>query len=611
MEVATDEQVLTLLDCGEQKEYGKALLCAIENFGFSKIAPRLIGIVDDKKNIERRIKMIKMIDFFRYRRKTVLVTGVLCVAVLSGILLTSGLTKSNSATTQKESTVQSNKYNINTLLKFKTAYVGNNSNVVNLIDSLPFANLRKEVSLKTDSKPYGISANYDFSASSLSTEAIEATFKKNATVIFALIDNVDEINFNFGSFGEKPKHQYTRIQLQKNYGKDLREYAKDVNTFETLLNNFSLSLIAYPQKYTLAMSNTPGIRILAQYEDVADKVEYSTTSGKLLTWNSISGKVNECGQNVKLPLATAVYWSPLVNVAVKEVNEIAVKATILNKNVRLVQKQVNIKFDGSTYFYSVVPSDDVIIAATVKSQSQNLKTIDEAVSLAIKAQSKGYGAGEVSTEGHVILDTEENDGKIKVYTIASFGAFGFENSIFTTISGSGAISTVMTFSKNAEGEYSLLEYKEPMDGTSNLESKKDMFPQRLWDKVLSEQKYYPELVKQEEEQAKQYLQSIGRNAKVSDTHVEKKLAEINVEASNKLFAGLTKSDPELNNFPYWIGTKELLENGVRYIYETSQSKGSDSYDLISFKKTQENGAVVKKYQYKIIGNEIYLLSQRN
>lgn len=611
MEVAADERVLTLLESGEQKEYGRALLAVIESFNFPRFAPRLIGMVDDKKNIEKRIKMIKMMDFFRNRRRIILVIGVLCVAILSVILLTSGLTKRDSATGREKSSVQSNEYNAATLLKFKTAYVGDNSKVVNLLDNLPYANLRREVSLQTQNTPYGITVKYDFTNATMDTRQIETTFHDHAIVVFSLIDNVDEIKFicRISGTSEQPTYQYTREEIQKSFNKDLREYAKDANTFETLLNNFSFGLLAYPEKYTLTMSSTPGIRILAQYNGMADKVEYSTTYGKLLTWDNTSGKISEYGQNVELPLTTPVYWSPLVNGAGKEANEIAVKATILNKNDRLAQKQVNIKYDGSTYFYTVIPSNDVVIADVVKSQSQNPRTIDEAVSLAIKAQAKGYGPGEFSTEGHVILDTEEKDGKTKVYAIASFGAFGFENGIFTTVSGSGAISTVMTFFKNEKGEYSLLEYKEPVDGSGNLQSKKEMFPQKLWDQVLSEQKYYPDLVKQKEEQAKQYLQSIGRNAKVSDAHVERKLAKINVEASNKLFAEFTKYDAELNKFPYWLGTKELLENGVRYIYETSQSKTSDGYDLISFKKTKEDGTVVKEYQYKIVGNEPQLIGQ--
>jgi bla regulator protein BlaR1 len=136
-----------------------------------------------------------------------------------------------------------------------------------------------------------------------------------------------------------------------------------------------------------------------------------------------------------------------------------------------------------------------------------------------------------------------------------------------------------------------------------------MFPKSLWNTIFNTDKY-PELVKQKEEQASQYLKKIGREAKVSDGHVEKQLIKINVEASNKLLSEMTKYDAELNRFPYWIGTKELLLNGTRYIYETSQGKTEDGYDLITFKKTKADGTFVSEYQYKIIGSQPQLLQKK-
>jgi bla regulator protein BlaR1 len=82
MEVAADEKVLGLLEGKEQKEYGKALLLLLERCSAAKLAPRLIGMVDDKKNIERRIRMIKMAEFFKSKRKMAVLTGILCVTLL-------------------------------------------------------------------------------------------------------------------------------------------------------------------------------------------------------------------------------------------------------------------------------------------------------------------------------------------------------------------------------------------------------------------------------------------------------------------------------------------------------------------------------------------------
>ena len=367
MEGAADEQVLALLEPVERKEYGKAILSILENFSLPRLAPRLIGMVDDKKNIEKRIKMIKMIDYFKNRRRTTLLIGVLCIVVLSGILLTNGLTKVNSTGEKENSSIPVNGYNAAELFKYKSAYIGDNSNVVNLLSSLPLGNLRREVSLKTFLKPYGISAKYDLSLSSLSVEAIESRFRENAIVIFALIDNVDKISFDYGSIHEKRKYQCTREQLQKSYDKDLREYARDLKEFEYLINSFSLRLIAYPEKYKLTMSSTPGIQVLAEYVGNANRVEYSTNNGKLLTWDSGTAKISEYGQEVEMSLGMPVYWSPFNKDDVRDdilVKKIVLNITVFNEKEIVAQKKINIEFDSETNFYEIIPSDDVIFADT-------------------------------------------------------------------------------------------------------------------------------------------------------------------------------------------------------------------------------------------------------
>ncbi|OLN28951.1 hypothetical protein [Desulfosporosinus metallidurans] len=131
-------------------------------------------------------------------------------------------------------------------------------------------------------------------------------------------------------------------------------------------------------------------------------------------------------------------------------------------------------------------------------QLQILKDIDTSVSHAIKSRITAYGPGETATEGHIILGTEESNETTKVYTIASYGAFSFENGIFTKVSGSGAIPTVITFSKNEHGEYSLLDYKEPQDGAAYIDSMKKMFSNKFKDQVLLADKYYLDLSKQQE-----------------------------------------------------------------------------------------------------------------
>lgn len=735
MEVAADESVLTLLNPSEYKEYGKALLAVLESLSLkTRLAPRLVGMVDDRKNIERRIKMIKMAEFFKSNRRRVILTGIICAVILGGFLWTSASAKadpyeiggftvevpsgwkvggnenelfftkdnipiggiqilkyypdqplpvpnhsekksekvitgliakgvlmnldltqsaaSGDTTVKNENhlllifagskeiyniytdtqyakesdlikigkslkispnnltkkisedqTKAALKYDVELLLKYKTDYVGDNVKVVHLIDSLPlpYKYSHGEVSLQTEKEPYGVTVNYKIEAQGSAKEEIISAYRKNALVMFALIKNVDVINFNWDLGGEHLQYTATRADLQKSYPRDLREYAKDTTTLELLLRSSDLVLVTGPEKYTPAMSSTPGIKIDTRYNGSADKIRYSVDYGTLITWDSKSGQISEKGKTAEVSFNIPVYWSPLGEDLGKSKDlEISAKVNVTQNNSIVAEKQLKIKYDGS-FYYPVTSSPDVISQTTqISAKLQN--SIEKAVSQAIKDSGKSYLQGEALTEGHVILEVEEKDGTAIAYTVASVGWFGFENSIFTNISGSGAIPTVIKFSKNELGEYSLLEYKEPMDGAGYVESIKKMFPQRLWDSVLKPDRY-PELAQQKEDQAGQYLQSINRSAKVQAGYVEKELVKINVEASNTLFTLNTKRDSELNKFPYWIGTKEYVVNGERFIYETSQSKTTDGYDLITFRKTKEDEKVVVEYQYKIVGNE--------
>jgi hypothetical protein len=546
----------------------------------------LPDMVDNRQPIERRPHMIKMAWFFKSRRRLALAAGLFCLVVSGGVLLTNGLTR-------QAPSANTISYNAATLLQYKTAYVGDNSRVVNLISNLPYADLRREVSLQTESIPYGVTVDYDFSGADLDARQIESVFRDNAVILFALIDNADVITFHAKGSLQPSPYRYLRDALQKGFAHDLREYAKDVTALETLLRSLAFRLHVHPEKYALFMSSTPGIRITPEYRGAAAKARYSAENGALFTWDFSTGEMSKGLPVIELPVGTTVYWSPLApggQLSVSNKNPVTV--TLLDeKDQRIDEKQVTIVYDGSL-FYTVEPSPGIVIGEETLSANPTTGDLDEAVGLAIQSRRTAYGAGETATEGHLVLDSEESNGTVKVYTIASFGAFGFENGIFTKVSGSGAIPTVMIFSRDENGAYSLLEYKEPQDGAGYIDSIKKMFPQKLRDRVLSSQGDYPDLVRQQEVQAAEYLKSIGRTAEVSAAHVDKKLPDINVDASNKLFAEYTKYDLFLNNCPYWIGDRE---------------KAGDGYALIVFRKTGEDGAIVEERRYKIVGGEPQLM----
>ncbi|WP_223249778.1 transcriptional regulator [Anoxybacillus ayderensis] len=236
-------------------------------------------------------------------------------------------------------------------------------------------------------------------------------------------------------------------------------------------------------------------------------------------------------------------------------------------------------------------------------ERKDATNVETAVSEAIKEHGKTYGKGEYITEGHVILDTEQKGNKVKAYTIASVGVFEFQDGIFTIVSGSGAIPTVMTFSIDEHGQYKLIAYEEPLDGEAYVESMKKMFPKTYHSKVLYADKYYDELAKQQERQAQEYLKNIGRHAKVSISYVEKQPLNISVQAMNH-FLHMLSSDPFLNECPDWLGTREVIEQGIRYVYETSQSKANDGRDVVTLRKMKEDGTVIDMRQYVIEENKL-------
>nr|WP_284693512.1 transcriptional regulator [Anoxybacillus kestanbolensis] len=250
--------------------------------------------------------------------------------------------------------------------------------------------------------------------------------------------------------------------------------------------------------------------------------------------------------------------------------------------------------------------DTIPILDKNDSNSYELKdatNVEKAVSEAIKEHGKTYGKGEYITEGHIILGAEQKGNEVKAYTIASVGVFEFQDGIFAIVSGSGAIPTVMTFSIDEHGQYKLIAYEEPLDGDAYAKSVKRMFPKKYYSQVLDAEKYYDELAKQQERQAREYLKQIGRDAKVSTSYVEKQPLNISVEAMNH-FLTMLGSDSFLNECPDWLGTREVIEQGIRYVYETSQSKTNDGRDVIVLREMKEDGTVIDMRQYVIRENKL-------
>ncbi|MEW9095911.1 MAG: DUF4825 domain-containing protein [Clostridiaceae bacterium] len=81
------------------------------------------------------------------------------------------------------------------LFKYKSKYMGDSSNIVNLNYSLPLSNISRTNEINSDELEYII--NYEESVLNIGEEKVKTDLIYNATANFALIDNLKSITFNF------------------------------------------------------------------------------------------------------------------------------------------------------------------------------------------------------------------------------------------------------------------------------------------------------------------------------------------------------------------------------------------------------------------------------
>ncbi len=101
---------------------------------------------------------------------------------------------------------------INNIIKYKNKYVGDNSNLGNLLHDLPLSEYG--LTFKIDSKKYGVIINYNTTDWYKNDNCyVEKSLIYNSASIFLLIDNVEYIKYNFSG----SSYTITREQFEKDY----------------------------------------------------------------------------------------------------------------------------------------------------------------------------------------------------------------------------------------------------------------------------------------------------------------------------------------------------------------------------------------------------------
>ena len=258
---------------------------------------------------------------------------------------------------------------------------------------------------------------------------------------------------------------------------------------------------------------------------------------------------------------------------------------------------------------STEASVEVQEAATEASSEEEVKdpeitsSLDDAVGAGIiLCENNLFKAGETSGEGHIVMDKDEADadGNIKCYCLTMFGAYEFQNGAFVKCAGTGVIPAVITVKQNDDGTFEFVSMVEAEDGSKFVDSIKENFPEPLWSRCITiDDDDMNELEKQERSYAEEYLGTLGReDVEVGDyadfEHTLLTDEGVSVEVSNKMLD--VQSGDGFEFFcPSWLGDREVLDDGVRYIYETEYDKKKQ---VIIFSKTDyETGKVLETSKY--------------
>ncbi|KEI89938.1 hypothetical protein N493_10730 [Clostridium botulinum B2 433] len=162
------------------------------------------------------------------------------VLILSLNLIGCGV---NSERKSKENVKNSSKVETYDLIKYKGAYVGDNSSVGSIIKNLPANEYSAGFTLQTTKEPYEIIVNYKTNEN-LEEEnynkfwkdkKVEELLEKNAVVLLYLIPNAEIIKFNVENIGEE-SYKYDRKNLEQKY-ENLKSLFKDNDSLNKFLNN--------------------------------------------------------------------------------------------------------------------------------------------------------------------------------------------------------------------------------------------------------------------------------------------------------------------------------------------------------------------------------------
>jgi hypothetical protein len=241
MEMSCDESVVKKMGYQIKGSYSTSLLSlSVSRSGLLIGSPLAFG----ESNVKARIKNILT---YRQPSSWMVAGSMLVIAAL--VVGCTANPKPLQQSSQPSSQTYYSGYNIDKLMENKTLYVGNASKVGGLIGGMPKPTGLEwnGMALQTTAMPYGVTVNYIMNDSTdvLKEGAISGeSFYRNSILLLSLIDNVDSITTsivdNTGQYdGVTYSFTFTREQVDKLLGEDVRHYAADETSLRQLIDRLN------------------------------------------------------------------------------------------------------------------------------------------------------------------------------------------------------------------------------------------------------------------------------------------------------------------------------------------------------------------------------------
>lgn len=148
-----------------------------------------------------------------------LIIGIVSFAFVNGVIIP----KIN-ANKQQYIAEQQNPsaHDLESILKFKNKYMGDAPNMINLFHSLPLSNVGTTFQMFPDQLTTDV--NYQETVANIGTLEVKKALIYNATAAFALISNLESLNFKFS---DSSSYKVNRDEVEKWYGEKTASLLSD------------------------------------------------------------------------------------------------------------------------------------------------------------------------------------------------------------------------------------------------------------------------------------------------------------------------------------------------------------------------------------------------